>query len=369
MATPVLSLAGLHQQYSHSWSLDIPALDIHAGEVLAVIGPNGSGKSSLLRILGLLEAPFVGEVRVHGRPVDAAHSVSARRRMAAVFQEPWLADMTVADNVALGLRFRGVPPAAVTARVDRWLERFGIAALRERSARWLSGGEAQRVALARALVVEPELLLLDEPFSGLDSPTRAALVPELGAILRADKVTAVLVTHDRNEALALADRVAVLMDGRVCQVDETARVFYAPASEAVARFVGVETIVTGTVLSSEGGVTVVDVGGQRVEIAAEVRSGDRVRVGLRPEDITLIPGAEPLGPSSARNALPGVIVSVTASAHGTHVVVDCGFPLVAGVTPRSVSDLGLREGGRVTAVFTASAAHVIGPAGGITMAS
>jgi tungstate transport system ATP-binding protein len=363
MAAPVLSLAGLHQQYSHRWSLDVPALDIHAGEVLAVIGPNGSGKSSLLRILGLLEQPFVGEVRVHGRAVDAAHSVAERRRMAAVFQEPWLADMTVADNVGLGLGFRGVPRASAVARVERWLERFGIAGLRDRPARWLSGGEAQRVALARALVVEPEVLLLDEPFSGLDSPTRAALVPELGGILRADGVTAVLVTHDRNEALALADRVAVLMDGRVQQVDETARVFYAPASEQVARFVGVETIVTGTALACEGGVTVVDVGGRQLEMAAETPPGERVRIGIRPEDVTLAPADEPPGPSSARNALPGVIVSVTPSAHGTHVVVDCGFPLVAGVTPRSVSELGLRAGGRVIAVFKATAVHVIGPGG------
>ena len=362
MATPVLSLAGLHQQYSPSWSLDIPALDVRAREVLAVIGPNGSGKSSLLRILGLLERPVVGEVRVHGRAVDAAHSVSARRRIAAVFQEPWLADMSVADNVGLGLRFRGVPRAAVRARVERWLERFGVAALRDRSARWLSGGEAQRVALARALVLEPEVLLLDEPFSGLDSPTRATLVPDLGAILRADRVTAVLVTHDRHEALALADRVAVLMDGRVRQLDETARVFYAPVSEAVARFVGVETIVSGTVLACDGGVTVVDVDGCALEIAAPAAPGTRVRIGIRPEDVTLVPVAEQPGTSSARNVLPGVIVRVTASAHGTHVVVDCGFPLVAAVTPRSVNELGLLAGGRVVAVFKATAAHVVGSA-------
>jgi len=361
---PVLSLAGLHQQYSHSWSLDIPALDVRAREVLAVIGPNGSGKSSLLRILGLLEQPFVGEVRVHGRAVDASHSVSARRRITAVFQEPWLADMSVADNVGLGLRFRGVPRTVAVARVERWLERFGIAALRDRSARWLSGGEAQRVALARALVLEPEVLLLDEPFSGLDSPTRAALVPELGSILRADRVTAVLVTHDRNEALALADRVAVLMDGRVRQIDETARVFYAPASEEVARFVGVETIVSGTVLACDGGVTVVDVDGHRLEIAASAAPGARVRIGIRPEDVTLAPAAERPGPSSAPNVLPGVILSVTASAHGTHVAVDCGFPLVAAVTPRSVRELGLLPGSRVIAVFKASAAHVIGSAAG-----
>ncbi len=362
--TPVLSVAGLHQQYSHRWSLEIAALDVRAREVLAVIGPNGSGKSSLLRILALLERPFEGEVRVHGRVVDEAHTVSARRHITAVFQEPWLADMSVADNVGLGLRFRGVSRAVGIARVERWLERFGIAALRDRPARWLSGGEAQRVALARALVIEPEVLLLDEPFSGLDSPTRAALVPDLGAILRADRVTAVLVTHDRNEALALADRVAVLMDGRLRQVDETARVFYAPASEDVARFVGVETIVSGTVRAREGGVTVVDVDGRSVESASAAAPGARVRIGIRPEDVTLAPAAERPGASSARNVLPGVVLSITASAHGTHVAVDCGFPLVAAVTPRSVKELGLLRGSRVIAVFKASAAHVIGSAGG-----
>jgi molybdopterin-binding protein len=126
----------------------------------------------------------------------------------------------------------------------------------------------------------------------------------------------------------------------------------------------VETIVSGTVIAREDGVTVVDVGGGRIEIAAEAPPGARLRIGIRPEDVTLAPAAEPPRPSSARNALPGAIVSITPSAHGTHVIVDCGFPLVAAVTPRSVGELGLRPGGRVIAVFKASAAHVIGPGAG-----
>ncbi len=355
----VLALRDVRRRYSNGYALDVPSLDVIAGEVLGVIGPNGSGKSTLLRILGLLERPDEGRVLFGGQAVDAREALAERRRMATVFQEPLLADASVRDNAGLGLRFRGVPAAEATARATRWLERLGVAALAARAARTLSGGEAQRVALARALVLEPEVLLLDEPFSGLDAPTRAALVTDLGAILRADRVTTVLVTHERGEAQALADRVAVLMDGRLRQLDDTARVFYAPVSPEVARFVGVETLVAGRVLRREAGVTAVEVGGQVLEIAAEAPAGARVRVGIRPEDVTLtvVDGARVA--SSARNALEGTVTRVSPSTHATHVLVDVGFPLVAAVTARSVSELGLRPGARVRAVFKASAAHLM----------
>ena len=365
MTSPaVLALRAVRRRYEARDALDIPALDVLAGEVLAVIGPNGAGKSTLLRVLGLLERPDTGQVLVRGRPVDGRDALGERRRMATVFQEPLLADATVADNVALGLRFRGASAAAAAARVARWLARLGVDALAARRARTLSGGEAQRVALARALVLEPDVLLLDEPFAGLDSPGRAALLADLGAILRADRTTTVLVTHERGEALALADRVAVLIDGRVRQVDETARVFYAPVSEEVARFVGVETLVNGRVLQSDGGVTAVDAGGRVVEVAAHARPGATVRLAIRPEDVTLEPAGGHSRVSSARNALEGVIAGITPSTHAVHVTVDVGFPLVAAVTARSAKELGLEPGMRVCAVFKASAAHLIAHDGG-----
>ncbi len=217
------------------------------------------------------------------------------------------------------------------------------------------------MALARALVLEPEVLLLDEPFAGLDAPTRAELLPDLGAILRQDRVTTMLVTHDRGEAQALGDRVAVLMAGRIAQLDETARVFHAPASEVVARFIGVETLVTGRVIARDTGVTVVEVAGRKLEIAAPATVGDDVRLGLRPEDVTLVLPTEVAPLSSARNYLTGTIVRVTPSSPAVRVVVDVGFPLVATVTARSVADLGLAEGVPIIAAFKASAVHLIGP--------
>ena len=355
----VLELAGVQMTYGGTMVLDVPALAVNEGEILTVIGPNGSGKSTLLRIAGLLERPTRGVVQFRGRPVDAAGSLAERRRMAMVFQHPLLADMTVAQNVKLGLAFRGARDERGT-RVTRWLERLGIAPLADRRARSLSGGQAQRVALARALVLEPEVLLLDEPFAGLDAPTRAELLPDLGAILRRDRVTTMLVTHDRGEAQALGDRVAVLMAGRIAQVDEAPRVFQAPASEAVARFIGVETVVTGRVIGRDAGVTVVDVAGTKLEVAAPAWIGDEVRIGLRPEDVTLLLATDVAPISSARNYLTGTIVRVTPSTPAVRVVVDVGFPLVATVTARSVADLGLCEGVRIAAAFKASAAQLIG---------
>lgn len=358
-AGAVLELDDVRIRYSPAYALEIPALAVRAGEVLGVIGPNGSGKSTLLRVLALLEPPHAGRVLFHGRAVEAGEALATRRRMAVVFQEPLLADVSVADNVALGLRFRRLAASERRARVARWLERLAIADLADRRPHALSGGQAQRVALARALVLEPEILLLDEPFSGLDQPSRAALIPDLGAILRADRVTTVLVTHDRGEAQALADRVAVLIDGRLGQLDETARVFRAPASEEVARFVGVETIVDGRVRGREGDVTVVEVEGQAVRVAGDEPVGRPVRLAIRPDDVLLALPDERLSRSSARNVLSGKVVDVSAGPHGVRVVLDCGFPLVALVTARSRDELGLKPGVGVDVVFKASAVHVL----------
>ena len=357
--TPVLELSGVRVAHAGQAVLDVPHLTVRPGEVLVLIGPNGAGKSTLLRVMGLLQAPAAGAMRFQGEPVTAAQGLSVRRRMASVFQDPLLADATVFANVAMGLSFRGVPNSRIETRAARWLERLAIAGLAERPSRTLSGGEAQRVALARALVLEPELLLLDEPFSALDQPTRELLIGDLGRILREEHMSTVLVTHDRAEAMTLGDRVGVLIGGRLVQLEDTSQVFRAPASEEIARFVGVETIVDCRVARREGGVTVLDAGGRSVEVADPAEPGEVVRLCLRPEDVTLSPRRPEAGASSARNHLPGRVLRVTASGPYVRVIVDCGFPLVALVTQRSVDELGLRDGASVTAHFKATAAHLL----------
>lgn len=357
--TPVVELAGIRVAHDGRAVLDVPHISVRSGEVLAVIGPNGAGKSTLLRVMGLLQAPDAGAVRFQGETVTAAQSLSVRRRMASVFQEPLLADATVLANVAMGLRFRGVSSERIETQTARWLARLAIAALADRPSRTLSGGEAQRVALARALVLEPELLLLDEPFSALDQPTRELLIADLGQILREDRVSTVLVTHDRAEAMTLGDRVGVIIGGRLVQLDETAQVFRAPASEEIARFVGVETILDCRVIQREGGVTMLEAGGRSIEVADPAAPGEMVRLCLRPEDVTLSAGRPEAGGSSARNHLAGRVLCVTAAGPYVRVIVDCGFPLAALVTQRSVDELGLRDGTPVIAHFKATAAHLL----------
>ena len=280
--------------------------------------------------------------------------------MASVFQDPMLADGTVLDNVALGLHFRSVPAAEIAPRARRWLDRFGIAALAGRRARTLSGGEAQRTALARALVVEPELLLLDEPFSALDQPTRDALIRDLRDILRAERITTVLVTHHRGEALALGDRLAVLIGGEILQVGRAAQVFRAPTSAEVARFIGIETIAEGVAIGHDGARSVLQVGAHRIEVAEPTRPGERVLVCVRAEDVTLIPGpACRAGDAAGVNRLAGRVVHATPTPLHVRVTVDCTFPLVALVTHRLAEEWNLAEGAAVTADFRPAAIHLI----------
>ncbi|MCL6634558.1 MAG: ABC transporter ATP-binding protein, partial [Peptococcaceae bacterium] len=189
-------------------------------------------------VLALLQRPDSGELFINGERVVPQKELHIRRRMAVVFQEPLLLDTTVYQNVASGLFIRGHQKSEIDAKVREWLERLGIAAIAHRPARFLSGGESQRVSLARAFVLNPEVLFLDEPFSALDYPTRRSLIAELGDILRATRISTILVTHDYTEIPALANMVTVLLDGRVAQCCTPQELFARPASETVAALVG-----------------------------------------------------------------------------------------------------------------------------------
>ena len=216
--------------------LNIVSLDIQRGETLAVVGPNGAGKSTLLLALASLLKPVRGEIRFDGKSLRELDELEYRRKISFVFQSPLLLDMTVEENVALGLRFRGVSKEESRQRADRWIKALEVESLLERRAGQLSGGEAQRVSLARALVLNPELLLLDEPFVALDPPTRKKLLDDLSLLLAEDHRTAVFVTHNLNEAAKLSHRIAVMVEGMVRQVGTAKQIKSKPADQTVRHF-------------------------------------------------------------------------------------------------------------------------------------
>lgn len=197
-------------------TLDVSHFQIFPGDNVAVIGANGAGKSTLLQVIACLLHPGEGTVYAGGRVVGKEISaIEARRRMAMVLQRPYLLDATVFDNVAIGLKMRNVPKREIKVRVNEALALFGIGHLAERHGRSLSGGESQRVSLARAMVLKPEVLLLDEPMSSLDVPTRMALLAELGRIIKKTRLTTIFVTHDVTEIPFLADRTVIMEGGKI----------------------------------------------------------------------------------------------------------------------------------------------------------
>ncbi len=362
--SPLVQLHDLAVDYAGRPALEVGRLEVRRGEILTLVGPNGAGKSTLLRVLGLGLAPGRGRVLFDGEEVawgSARRLLAVRRRTSAVLQQPLLCRMSVRQNVALGLRFRGLPAREIEARVGPWLERLRIAPLGDRRANELSGGEAQRVSLARALVLDPELLLLDEPFAALDAPTRQELLADFQSILGEARITTVFATHDRGEALALGDRMAVLIGGRVAQVGPVEEGFVRPGSEEVARFLGVETLIPGRAVAVEEGLVHVDSPAGPLQVAGDapvVRVGDAVVVSVRPEEVTLATGAAP-GRSSARNAFRGRVTKIVPSDAHFRVEVDCGLPIVAMVTRPSFRELDLEVGREVQAVFKAMAGHLI----------
>ena len=356
---PLLAVRELRVQRGGFLVLDISSLTVEEGTILSLIGPNGAGKTTLLQTLACLIKPHGGELSFKGQKVTSDHGLlQYRRKLAMVFQEPLLFDTTVFQNVASGLKIRGMDHSEIENRVKQNLERFGIPHLLDRSARKISGGEAQRVALARAMAIQPEILFLDEPFASLDPPTRESLMEDLEKILRQTNTTTIFATHDRMEALRLSDRIAVMNQGRILQIGPPEEVMNQPGDEFIASFVGVETILTGRAARKEQGTFVASIDGREVEAVGEVEIGEPVVFCIRPENVTLdVPPRR--GATSARNVFPATITRIVPLGLYYKVHLDCGFPLVAYVTGHSLENLSLHEGQLVSASFKATAIHVI----------
>lgn len=343
--------------------LQLPA---DAFSLTVLFGPSGSGKSTTLRCLAGLEKPERGTIRF-GNEIwfDAARGIflpPQRRRIGYVFQDYALfPHLSVAQNIGYGLS--NLAALERRQRIEEITTLLGLAGLMERYPAQLSGGQQQRVALARALVCRPRLLLLDEPLSALDAPSRENLRRQLRRWLVELQILTILVTHDRIEALALGDHLVVFEGGIVRQSGTVQQVFSAPSDLSVARIVGVDTIERGKIVQIVEGLATIQVGAKQLVALAAGRPSwgaeGEVYVCIHAEDVMLEKTGGSVVQSSARNHLLGRIQSLDREGPMVRVNVDCGFRLKALITNHACQEMGLREQDEVMALLKAPSIHLI----------
>jgi putative spermidine/putrescine transport system ATP-binding protein len=331
-------LEGLSRHYGPVVALDHLDLTLEPGELIALLGPSGCGKTTTLRLLAGLEDADTGRITVGGR--DITHVSAAKRDMGMVFQAYSLfPHMTVRQNVAFGLRLRKVGSAQRDKRALEMLDLVGLSVQADRYPHQLSGGQQQRVALARALAIEPQVLLLDEPLSALDAKVRAQLRDEIRRIQLEVGITTLFVTHDQEEALAIADRVGVMREGRLEQLAPPTEVYSRPATSFVAEFVGLSNRLAGEVRGDE-----VIVRGCKLPLVERDTPDGQVVALVRPEAVSLASNA----PESEAGSGPltGTVIAITFLGATSRVTVDLGDTRVMAQLPTSEASA-LAAGSRV----------------------
>lgn len=326
-------------------------LDIKDGEYSIILGPTGSGKTMLLECIAGLQKADGGGIWING--INVTELPPEKRGVGFVYQDYLLfPNMNIAENIRFGLKFKNFSGNEIDKKIKKISELLQISDLLNRNPKTLSGGEQQRVALARALVTEPDILLLDEPLSALDPEIRSAFQEELRKIHNEIRTTTVHVTHNFEEAISLADRVAVMNNGEIIQSGRPEEIFRKPRSEFVANFVGIENIFNG-ISQREGGIARISINNTLV-YAITQKTGN-VRISIRPEDITI--SKENIG-SSARNIIWGRITGITDKGPLVKVIVDIGMPLVVLITRGSYESMNFNLNSYVYVSFKAGGVHV-----------
>ncbi len=356
---PLLSLKGIRMKIENREVLNIESLEVLSGETLAVLGPTGSGKTTLLKVMAFLLKPTRGEIFWKGEKIKFPAPLSLRRSISMAFQDPLFFEGSVFENISYGLKIRGMRGKELKKRVEEILDLFSISHLKYQEARRVSGGEGQKVSLARSLVFSPSLLLLDEPLSSLDPLTKEEITLELKQGIKSLGITCVFVTHDQEEAFAMADRIAVMEKGNILQLGSKSEVFFQPRDLKVARFLGAENLFPAVVESNREGLASLRTSCGFLEAVSEIPQGKKVIVCLRPEDITLGKDGETHERITARNRLKGRVLELESAGPVVKVKVDCGIPLKAIITRQSSLDLNLQPGDEVWATFKATACHLI----------
>jgi len=351
--TIVAQLKDLTKAYGSKIVVNAVNLQIHEGEILALLGPNGSGKSTILKILAFIESPSNGTVEFNGETVNYKKTERVRLQSTLVFQKTTLFSTSVYNNIAYGLKIRGVPKNEREEEVSKALKIVKLQGFEKRPAKKLSGGEQQRVAIARALVLKTKLLLLDEPTANLDPKNAGILEEVIETVNRENKVTIVIATHNMFQAEKLPHRIALMNEGKITEIGTPAEVF-GKLSKNLASFAAVENTFTGTAQPTAEGTTIVDLGSNvHVEIA-ELREGETT-IFVNPKDIILC--QEPLN-SSARNVFNGKITEITDLGNLVKLKVDVGRAFSVQITKRSYTEMTLTLGSQVCIVFKASSVNV-----------
>ncbi len=323
-----------------------------------IFGPSGAGKSTLLRIIAGLDKPTHGLIKFGGVTwEDSVNGISVppqKRLVGFLFQDFALfPHMTVEGNITYNL---SLPKEEKKKRLQELIKLFKIEGLEKRKPDTLSGGEKQRVAIARAAIRRPKLLLLDEPLSGLDLPTREELQIELKKVCKKLQIPTVFVTHDRREAIIMGDRIAVLNDGKIVQMGEVNEVFSKPNDPSVAAIVGMENVLIGEIVKKADSLIDIKVGKRTLVALDNGVVGPQVTACIRAEEIILEKGVVP--ESSARNRFTGKVMGISLQGATAMLTLDCGFPLVVLITKRSFIDLAIEIGTELTSSIKAQAIHV-----------
>jgi putative spermidine/putrescine transport system ATP-binding protein len=281
-----LELEEISKYFGRTTAVDHISVSVKQGEFLTLLGPSGCGKTTILRMIAGFETPTEGTISLDG--VDITHRAASKRPMGMVFQSYALfPHLTAEQNVAFGMSIKKIPRDVIARRCAELLELVGLGEKGRSYPHQLSGGQQQRIALARALAVEPKVLLLDEPLSALDAKVRVGLRNEIRRIQQQLKMTAIYVTHDQEEALAISDRIAVMAQGKIEQLDHPEVIYSNPRTIFAASFVGTSNQFRGTLVSASEGICQVD--GQTIHVpdSTFLRDGDQVLALVRPEEISL----------------------------------------------------------------------------------
>jgi len=329
-------------------------LQINKGEILGLLGPNGSGKTTLLRILAFIQKPSKGEVYFNQVRVTDRNIEQIRLESTMVFQKTLLFNTTVYNNVAYGLKIRKTPKEKIADEVGGALKLLRLEGFEKRRARRLSGGEQQRVAIATALVLNPKLLLLDEPTANLD-PKNASLVEEAIATVNREKnTTIVIATHNMFQAKRLPHRLALIADGKITGIGTPTETFN-KLSRTLAGFGAVENVFQGTATPANSGITTVNIGND-VQVATATQCQGSVSIFIAPEDIIV---SKKRFESSARNVFMGRIIEITDVGSLVKIRVDVGKPLITQITKRSFDEMGLNMSSEVFLTFKASSVQIV----------